>query len=72
MSLAWQDDLELALLLSEKYPGTDPLSVRFKELHRWVTELPEFEDNPKTSNEGVLEAIQMAWYEEYVVRKELD
>ena len=28
-------------------------------------ELPEFKDDPKTSNEKKLEAIQMAWYEEY-------
>lgn len=70
MGLTWQDNLEVALLLSEKYPDTDPLSVHFKELHRWVTELPEFEDNPKASNEGILEAIQMAWYEEYLMREE--
>jgi len=29
-----------------------------------VTELPDFQDDPKTSNEGILEAIQMAWLEE--------
>jgi FeS assembly protein IscX len=30
-----------------------------------VVALPEFKDDPKTSNEKKLEAIQMAWYEEY-------
>jgi FeS assembly protein IscX len=41
------------------------LTVRFTDLHRYVTELPEFDDDPKRSNESKLEAIQMAWYEEY-------
>ena len=43
----------------------NPLEVRFTDLHRYVTELPTFVDDPKLSNEGKLEAIQMAWYEEY-------
>jgi len=30
-----------------------------------VTELPGFGDDPKASNEKVLEAIQMAWLDEY-------
>lgn len=53
------------MALLEAHPGVDPLTVRFTDLHRWVTELPDFEDNPKGSNEGILEAIQMAWYEEF-------
>jgi FeS assembly protein IscX len=43
----------------------DPLTVRFTDLHRYITELPNFTDDPKMSNEGKLEAIQMAWYEEW-------
>ena len=65
MSLAWSDAEEIGMQLMEKYPGTDPLSVRFTDLHQWVTELPEFSDDPKKSNEGILEAIQMAWHEEH-------
>jgi FeS assembly protein IscX len=34
-------------------------------LHQWVTELPDFKDDPQKSNEGKLEAIQMAWHEEF-------
>ena len=41
-----------------------PLTLRFTDLHRRVTELPGFADDPKASNEGILEAIQMAWLEE--------
>jgi len=43
----------------------DPLTVRFTDLHKWVIALPEFADDAKGSNEGVLEAIQMKWHEEY-------
>jgi len=64
-SLTWDDAEDIALALREKYPDTDPLTVRFTDLHRWVTELEEFCDDPKASNEGKLEAIQMAWYEEW-------
>jgi FeS assembly protein IscX len=39
--------------------------VRFTDLHRWVCELEDFEDDPQASNEKKLEAIQMAWLEEY-------
>jgi FeS assembly protein IscX len=65
MGLTWDDTEDIALQLIEKYPDTDPLTVRFTDLHRWVTELPDFSGDPKKSNEGILEAIQMAWYEEY-------
>lgn len=63
--LTWKDAEEIALCLMKRHPDVDPLTVRFTDLHRWVTELPEFEDDPKASNEAILEAIQMAWYEEY-------
>ena len=48
----------------EKFPDQNPLEVRFTDLHRWVTELDGFTDDPKKSNEKILEAIQMAWLEE--------
>jgi FeS assembly protein IscX len=65
MSLTWRDAEDLAIALSEKYPDTDPLTVRFTDLHRWITELPGFGDDPKASNESTLEKIQMAWLDEY-------
>ena len=52
----------------EKFPDTDPLTIRFTDLHRRVTELEGFSDDPKASNEGILEAIQMAWHREYEER----
>jgi FeS assembly protein IscX len=61
----WDDAEEIGIQLSEKYPDTDPLSVRFTDLHKYVTALEGFTGDPKQSNEGKLEAIQMAWLEEH-------
>jgi FeS assembly protein IscX len=66
--LTWDDAEDLGILLSEKHTDVDPLAVRFTDLHRYVTDLPEFKDDPKKSNEGKLEAIQMAWHEEFLDR----
>jgi FeS assembly protein IscX len=63
--MKWTDAEEIALALLEKYPDTDPLTVRFTDLHRWVADLAGFEDDPKASNESALEQIQMRWHEEY-------
>jgi len=63
--ITWDDAEDIGIELSEKFPDTDPLTVRFTDLHRMVTELADFGDDPGASNEGKLEAIQMAWLEEY-------
>lgn len=68
--LKWIDSEELGLRLLERFPETHPLSVRFTDLHQWVCELPDFGDDPKSSNEAKLEAIQMAWLEEWKAEKE--
>jgi FeS assembly protein IscX len=65
MKLTWQDIEEIGYQLFEQRPDLDPLTVRFTDLHQWVCELPDFDDGPKASTEGRLEAIQMAWLEEY-------
>ena len=61
----WQDAEDLGLALADKFPNLNPLEVRFTDLHRYVTELAAFADDPKGSNESKLEAIQMAWYDEW-------
>ena len=61
----WEDSEDIALALMEARPDIDPLTIRFTDLRKWVTELPDFSDDPALSNEGKLEAIQMAWHEEY-------
>ena len=49
----------------QAHPDVDPLTVRFTDLRQWVIDLPDFEGDPAKSSEGKLEAIQMAWHEEY-------
>jgi FeS assembly protein IscX len=61
----WTDAEEIGILLQEKHPEVAPYSVRFTDLHKYVTELPGFVGDPAKSNEGILEAIQAAWNEEY-------
>jgi FeS assembly protein IscX len=61
----WIDAEDIAIALNGKFPAVDPLSVRFTDLHKMVCELEDFDDDPHKSNEAKLEAIQMAWYEEY-------
>jgi len=68
--LGWDNAEDLGIALADKYPDVDPLTVRFTDLHRYVTELPTFAGDPKASNESKLEAIQMAWHEEYQDRNE--
>ena len=65
MTITWRDAEDIGIALAETYPDTDPLTVRFTDLHRFVTELPDFGDDPRASNESVLEKIQMAWVDEY-------
>lgn len=67
VKLSWKDAEEIGLQLYEKYPDIDPLTLRFTDLHAMITSLPDFADDPRKSNEGILEAVQMAWYEEYKV-----
>ncbi len=63
--MGWRDAEDIGIALAERFPDLDPLTVRFTDLHRWVTELPGFGDDPKGSNEKILETIQMAWLDEY-------
>ena len=68
-SLTWTTTEDIAIALADKFPDTDPLSVRFTDLFKWVVALEGFEDDPKNSNEKKLEAIQMAWVEEFQDRR---
>ena len=62
--MKWTDTLDIAIALYEKFPDTDPKTIRFTDLHRWVCELDDFDDDPARSGEKILEAIQMAWISE--------
>ena len=62
--MKWIDVNDIAIDLMEKFPEVDPRYVLFTDLHKWVTELENFEDEQNKSNEKILEAILMAWIEE--------
>ena len=63
--MKWTDAEDIGIALAEKFPDLDPLTLRFTDLRERVLALDGFRDDPKTSNEPKLEAIQMAWYEEF-------
>jgi FeS assembly protein IscX len=62
--LRWTDVRDIAIELEEQHPDADNVNLRFTDLHKWVLALPDFADDPKKSNEKILEAIQAAWIEE--------
>ena len=65
MKLTWDQSENIGIALFEKFPDMDPTNVRYTDMHKWITELADFEDDPMKSNEPKLEAIQMAWLEEW-------
>ncbi|MFZ6707900.1 Fe-S cluster assembly protein IscX [Undibacterium sp. TC9W] len=62
--MKWTDTFRIAEALCDKFPDIDPLTVRFTDLHNWIVDLEEFNDDHTRGGEKVLEAIQMAWVEE--------
>jgi FeS assembly protein IscX len=63
--MRWTDVEQIGIMLHEKFPYTDPLALRFTDLRERVLQLDGFDDDPGSSNESRLEAIQMAWYDEW-------
>jgi FeS assembly protein IscX len=66
--LTWDDAEKIGVLLARKHPELYPLSTELEELHRRVTDLPEFQDDFKTFEKNKLEAIRTAWNEEFLDR----
>ena len=62
--MKWTDISEIAIELAEAHPEIDPKTVRFTDLHNWVVELEDFDDDHNHGGEKILEAIQMAWIDE--------
>ena len=62
--MKWIDVQDIAIELSEKHTDVDPRYINFVNLHRMVTELDGFDDDPQRSGAKILEAIQAAWTEE--------
>ncbi len=63
--MTWNDAEDIGFALYETYPEVDPKTVRFTDMHKWVTQLEGFTDDPLKSNEAKLEAIWTAWHEEW-------
>ncbi|MFO0802963.1 MAG: Fe-S cluster assembly protein IscX [Gemmataceae bacterium] len=63
--MTWTDSRDIGEKLFEQYDSLNPLTVRFTDLHKYVMNVEGFEGKPDASNEKILEAIQMAWYEEW-------
>jgi FeS assembly protein IscX len=63
--MTWTDSEDIGIALFEKFPAIDPLTVRFTDLRDKVLQLEGFEGDAKASNEPKLEAIQMAWHDEW-------
>ncbi|GEA59665.1 Fe-S cluster assembly protein IscX [Vibrio comitans] len=62
--MKWIDTRDIAIELVEKFPEVDPQTVRFTDLHQWILELEGFDDDPKHSNEKILEAVILCWMDE--------
>lgn len=67
-AFGWNEMYEIAYQLGETHPDVDPLTISFPTLLQWIVSLEGFTGDPKKSNETRLEAIQMAWLEEYKSR----
>ena len=63
--MLWTDTLEIAEKLFDTHPDTDPKTIRFTDLRQWVLDLDSFDDDPNKCGERILEAIQLAWIDEY-------
>lgn len=64
MGLKWTDTFDIAIELEDAHPDADVVNLRFTDLWQWVQNLPDFDDDPQKSSEGILEAIQLAWLDE--------
>lgn len=62
--MKWTDISDIAIELSDTYPEVNPRTLRFTDLHRYITQLPDFDDNPEHGGEKILEAVQQAWIDE--------
>ncbi len=63
--MKWSDSQAIAEALYDLYPDLDPKTVRFTDMHQWICNLDDFDDDPQKSNEKILEAILLCWLDEY-------
>ncbi|PCJ18077.1 MAG: Fe-S assembly protein IscX [Candidatus Cloacimonadota bacterium] len=63
--LDWKNIEDIAIELYEGDPSFNPLTIRFTDLRDRVLNIESFIGKQDDCNEGRLEAIQMAWLEEF-------
>jgi len=63
--LQWNQIEDIAYALFEREPAVNPLTVRFTDLRDKILALPNFAGEREKCNEKILEAVQMAWLEEF-------
>ena len=63
--MKWTDSQAIAEMLYDLNPELDPKTIRFTDLYQWIIDLEGFNDDPTKCGEKILEAIQLAWIEEY-------
>ena len=68
MGLKWTDSREIGEALYDAYPDLDPKTVRFTDMHQWICDLEDFDDDPQASNEKILEAIVLVWLDNLPTR----
>ncbi|KLN46698.1 hypothetical protein AAY77_06660, partial [Providencia rettgeri] len=66
-SLKWSNSREIGEALYDAFPDVDPKTVRFTDMHQWICDLEEFDDDPQKSNEKILEAILLVWLDEFEI-----
>ena len=65
MAITWQDAEDIAIALAERYPDTDPLDGPVHGPPSVGRRPARVFRRPEDVDGGELEAIQMAWLEEY-------
>ena len=63
--MKWTNSQQIAEALFDQHPDIDPSTIRFTDLMAWVMALDGFDDTPEHCGEKILEAIQLAWLNEY-------
>jgi len=62
--LCWDATYEIVLALKSRHPDKNLHDVSLEDIFEWVSELPNFHDDPELANNEILMAIYQEWYEE--------
>ncbi|MFV9876072.1 MAG: Fe-S cluster assembly protein IscX [Rickettsiales endosymbiont of Dermacentor nuttalli] len=63
IKMRWTNIKGIVEALEENYPDENITNISFPKLHKRIISLLDFDDDPSTSNEQILEAIQKRWIE---------